>query len=148
MKRQSLRKATCPVTELEDPRLEARPPAPNSELPELPPAVSDAWGLPARRLASGGRKAALALRSETCLLPQEWAGVSEASKTVVLAPGPCARPARPPGLGTPFPLAPVGISNRKKQAGMATAAAREASSPCLPGPSLSASWGGRRGRQG
>lgn len=51
------------VTELEDPRLEARPPAPNSVLPELPPAISDAWGFPARRLASGGREAALALRN-------------------------------------------------------------------------------------
>lgn len=132
------------VTELEEPRLGARP-LPGSQPGTLycaspPPAISDGSGFPARGpISEGTRHCPWSLSRD--LLPAQTSipgigggGVSEASRAVAPAQGPCPRP---PGLGprasvTLLLPAPVGIGNRKKQAGTAALCGQAGQLPLPP----------------
>lgn len=84
-----------------------------------PPALSDAWSFPARRPISGGTRSCpwslgRDLPAAQTSIPGNGWGVLEGSRPTA---GPCARQPGSQASVTPFLLAPVGIGNRKKQAG-------------------------------
>lgn len=103
-----------------------------------PPAVSDARSFAARRPISGGTRSCpwspgRDLPAAQTSIPGNRRQVSEGSRPTAPAPGPCARQPGSQASVTPFLLAPVGIGNRKKQAGTGAQQLRP-ESPAPPTP--------------
>ena len=130
------------VTELEEPRLGARP-LPGSQPGTLycaspPPAVSDASGFPARGpISEGTRHCPWSLSrdpfsAQTSIPGTGGVCVSEASRVVAPAQGPCPRQPGRRASVTLLPPAPVGIGNRKKQAGTAALCGQAGQLPLPP----------------
>lgn len=137
------------VTELEDLRLEARPPGSKLETQYYlnpPPAIFGTWGFPARRVPLwGNEKQPMFTKKRPVCYPGQQR-VSEASRTTA---GPCARQRGSQASVAPLLLAPMGIDNRKKQTGTATQQLQpRRPAPLPPGLSPSASWRRRKGQAG